>query len=879
MSQSATSTTGGESSASGEDASAVPVQVGAVAPAKPHAGAPIEVEGSAPGPRSRSVPAPWGRLDRRELESALPGLMQLAAMVPALRLLAGLMIATLVIAALYFGRELLIPLALAMLFGFLLDPAVSRLKRWGLPRMASAIVVVAIALAALGGLGMYLGSQVQQLSTDLPTYQSTIRDKLRSLRKSANMPSAWDGVFKTYNTVEKEISRPEGAAPRVQKVEIQTAQSNPTTRLLQWLGRIAEPVTTAGIVLLFVILILLDRDDLRDRLLRLMGGNLHVATDALDEASQRIGKYLRMQFIVNVSYGVPLAAGLLLVGVPGAILWGVLGAIMRFVPYVGPMLSAVFPLALAFAVDPGWNMFLLTLSLILLLELISNNVIEPWLYGASTGLSTLSIIVAATFWTALWGPIGLILSTPLTVCLLVLGRNIPALKFMEVLLGSEPVLGPQQRLYQRLLADNVDDAIGMALDAVQAQLPARPTQKDKAQAVGSFYDEVAIPALRIATQQHLESATAEHRLRLSSGMDALIDELQDHYAPALLPADTKGLQRRLRIHCAGVRWEVDALAAAMVAHAERLYGHEVSCSEWALAADPLLAQRSAKAVLADSDWVQSMQTTDLLVLSIFNHQPQGTARRMVRRIRRYWPHMRVVLVLWNAPQVAADPDFAAQCGAQACVTSLRELRLWVDAMQSADMDEGVIAAPIPENDSERVEVLHGSGVLDAGLTPLYHEAAQKAANAFNTRWAQIAWVDSQMVLTPGSLLPVPSSQALNAAGILRAESICSYVIYDGTAIVIGDIARDPRFAGNRRLLDLQVRFYAGVPLTDRKGQLLGCFAVLDDKPRNMSEGELELLSSMARQLMEDVRAAQKQGGSSAQSMPSMQAESDSNPLV
>ncbi len=211
--------------------------------------------------------------------------------------------------------------------------------------------------------------------------------------------------------------------------------------MLQWLGRVAEPVTMAGIVLLFVILILLDRDDLRDRLLRLMGGNLHVATDALDEASQRIGKYLRMQFVVNITYGLPMAAGLWFIGVPGAILWGVLAAIMRFVPYVGAMISAAFPLALAFAVDPGWQMLLMTLGLIMALELISNNLIEPWLYGSSTGLSTLSIIVSATFWTALWGPIGLILSTPLTVCLLVLGRYIPALQFMEVLLGSSPVLG------------------------------------------------------------------------------------------------------------------------------------------------------------------------------------------------------------------------------------------------------------------------------------------------------------------------------------------------------------------------------------------------------------------------------------------------------
>ena len=314
----------------------------------------------------------------RSVRSALPGLAQLADMVPALRLLTGLLVASIIIAGLYFGQGLLIPLALALLFGFLLDPAVSRLRRWGLPRMAATLLVVVMALATLAGMGTYLGSQVQQLSADLPTYQSTIRDKLRSLRRNANMPSAWDGALRTYDTVEREISR--GATtPRVQKVEIQSPEQKPTARMLQWLGRVAEPVTTAGIVLLFVILILLDRDDLRDRLLRLMGGNLHVATDALDEASQRIGKYLRMQFVVNITYGLPMAAGLWFIGVPGAILWGVLAAIMRFVPYVGAMISAAFPLALAFAVDPGWQMLLMTLGLIMALELISNNLIEPWL--------------------------------------------------------------------------------------------------------------------------------------------------------------------------------------------------------------------------------------------------------------------------------------------------------------------------------------------------------------------------------------------------------------------------------------------------------------------------------------------------------------------
>src|SRR5690606_9669336 len=208
-------------------------------------------------------------------------------------------------------------------------------------------------------------------------------------------------------------------------VQIQERPPTPMQQAAAWLGRIGEVIGTAGIVLLFLVLILLGRNDLRDRMLRLMGGNLHRSTDAMSEASTRISRYLAMQLVVNVTYAVPMTIGLWLIGVPGAILWGVVAAVMRFVPYVGPVISAMFPLLLAFATDPGWDVLLWTIGLILVLELISNNVIEPWLYGASTGLSTISLISAALFWTALWGPIGLLLSTPLTVCLLVLGRHLP----------------------------------------------------------------------------------------------------------------------------------------------------------------------------------------------------------------------------------------------------------------------------------------------------------------------------------------------------------------------------------------------------------------------------------------------------------------------
>lgn len=200
---------------------------------------------------------------------------------------------------------------------------------------------------------------------------------------------------------------------------------------MQWGARIFHPLATVGIVFLFVVLILLSRKDLHDRLLKLLGGNLNVGTDALDDAADRIGTYLRMQLLVNVTFGIPMAVGLWLIGVPAAIMWGIVAIGMRFLPYVGPMISALFPITLAFAVDPGWNMVLWTIGLILLRELISNNVIEPWLYGESTSLSTLVIILAATFWTTLWGAAGLILSTPLTACLLVLAHYIPALGFIN----------------------------------------------------------------------------------------------------------------------------------------------------------------------------------------------------------------------------------------------------------------------------------------------------------------------------------------------------------------------------------------------------------------------------------------------------------------
>ena len=793
-------------------------------------------------------PLPAHTNRRRDGEGALPpgtahALAAVASMLPALRLLVGLLIAALVIAALYFGRDILIPLALAVLLGFLLDPAVSRIKRWGLPRMAATLLVVAIALGALGGMGAYLGNQVSQLSADLPTYQNTIRKKLRNLRASFKGPSVWDGALKTYDTVEREIAVASGPPERVQKVEIQHPEGKSWEQVMGWLEKISAPIATAGIVLLFVILILLDRDGLRDRLLRLMGGNLHVATDALDEASERIGSYLRMQFIVNVTYGFPMAVGLWFIGVPGAVLWGVLATVMRFVPYVGPMISAIFPLALAFAVAPGWEMLLWTLGLILLLELISNNIIEPWLYGSSTGLSTLSIILAATFWTALWGPIGLILSTPLTVCLLVLGRYIPSLKFMEVLLGSEPVLDLPQRLYQRLLADDVEEAVDLATSTIDAELPDKPQPADWAAAVQGFYDTGGIPTLRLASSHYADVATAEHRLRLSSGLDELLEELAEAYPP---PSTT---MHSGRVHCVGARWDMDALAAQMAAHSLALHGYAASHADHPLS--------SAIELVETSGW----HDVRWLVLSVLHPQPQAQVRTILRRLRRMhqqMPQVQVVLALWNAPSHLLGEDTAQRLGVQAVVTSMQELVLRLHQLAAASHADGaaprgVQPAALPGNEAQRLQALHASGLTQHPPVRLFHEAAQKAANVFDVKYAQVSLVDQDWVHTPGGLL-VADGTPPEQAGLPRDESICSYVVHDHAPVVVHNVARDPRFADNPALAEAQVRFYAGVPLTDDQGRALGTLCILHDTPRSITEEELELLGQMAQDLMEQVQA-------------------------
>lgn len=778
---------------------------------------------------------------------------RLLELVPLLKAAAGLVIAAVVIAALYFGKNILIPIALAALLGFLLDPLVNRLRRWGLPRMLAVAIVTLATLVMLIGIGTYMFSQLRGLSADLPGYQDTIRQKLLDLREQVRAPSAWDGALSTFDVVKREIivaEDDEGTAGsrrgEPMPVVIASSELGPAQTALAWMARIGSPAATAGIVALFVVLMLLNREALRDRLLRLTGGgDLHRATDALQEAGNRIGNYLRMQLVVNVTYGVPLALGLYLIGVPGAFLWGLLAVLLRFLPYVGPLISSLFPLVLAFAVDPGWSMVLWTLALIASLELISNNIIEPWLYGASTGMSALTIIVAAMFWTTLWGPIGLILSTPITVCLLVLGRYLPGMGFFEALLGSEPVLDAPNRLYQRLLAGDVIEATELATRHIDDTLEEQGGESATAiaEAVTAFYDTVAIPSLRIASAAHAGTATARHRLQLTTGMQELLEELREDLPPPAPSSETID-PAGPKVVCLAARWEMDAMGARMVEHALRLHGIDAHA---VVSAD---VRGSGLTAVAEPG------PDDVVCISVFHPEPQALIRLIVRQLRRRGIRTRIIVMPWSLTGRLGETTTSglASVSWAGSITELAQRLLFEHTRkQPTPSNDPAADASTPARTTEPGN--HGLAV--PALRAMHLQTIRHVANAFDIDYAQISLADGgDLVVTASTLFP-ESDPAEEAVRVPLPETACRLVIESDRALVIQDTDRDPRVASLPAFVDHKIRFYAGVPLRLPKGQVIGSLCVMDDQPRELDADELALLQTLADKL---VRESLEQAG-------------------
>ena len=443
--------------------------------------------------------------------------------------LSTVLIAVVLVAALYFGREVLVPIALAILLTFVLAPLVRLLQRWHFPRIVAVVLVALIAFAAIFSLGALMVSQVNQLAGNLPKYQSTLAEKIQSLQGMAGGTGTLERASEVLKDLSKEIDRPNNTTSpnsfskneitdKPIPVEIKQPDPGALQTLVALITPLIHPLTTTGIVAVFVVFILMQRQDLRNRLVRLAGAqDLQRTTAALDDAGQRLSRLFLTQLAVNACFGCVIGVGLWIIGVPSAPLWGMLAMIMRFVPYIGGLISAIFPLVLAAAVGPGWTMVLETAALFLAAETIVGQAVEPLVYGQSTGLSPVAVIVSAAFWTWLWGPVGLILATPLSMCLVVVGRHVDRLEFLEIMFGDRPPLTPAELIYQRMLAN----------DPIEAAEQARMFLKEKP--LIEYYDEILLEGLKLAEADFKRGLLNEERMhRVRDAVAEIVDDLNTH---------------------------------------------------------------------------------------------------------------------------------------------------------------------------------------------------------------------------------------------------------------------------------------------------------------------------------------------------------------
>ena len=441
------------------------------------------------------------------------------------------LVGAVVVAALYFAREILVPITLAVLLSFVLSPLVRALQRLNFPRAIAVLAAVGVATAIALSLATMVMIEVNQLANDLPRYQSTLGEKIHNLRDTIGRVGILKNASSLLKDLDKELKSPERGSEEAAKpslsndpgkrpipVEVHQPIPGASETLVAMLRPLAVPLTTTGIVVVFLIFFLFQREDLRDRFIRLLGTeDLERTTAALDDAGERLGKLFLTQLVLNATFGVVIGFGLTIIGVPSSPLWGLLAMILRFVPYIGAILAAGLPIALAAAVGSDWGMTLWTIALFAVVEPLTGQIVEPLVCGRSAGLSPVAVVVAASFWTWLWGPLGLLLSTPLTLCLVVLAKHFDRLKFIDVMLGDQPALTPVQTAYQRMLT-------GDPLEAIEQ---ARAFLKEGT--VAAYYEEILLGALRLAQADAALGRLDDTRLEnIHETVSEIIEDIASH---------------------------------------------------------------------------------------------------------------------------------------------------------------------------------------------------------------------------------------------------------------------------------------------------------------------------------------------------------------
>lgn len=526
------------------------------------------------------------------------------------------------LAILYFASEILIPLAFALIVAFVLTPAVTMLKRLRIPRVLAVAITLLIATAVVGCTGWVIATQLVEVANRLPGYRQNIRHKIEAFKMPETGPLGQ--AAHSLKDIGEELAEAStgGKQPYDPGAPITVRVVAPDTNRVTAIGNLARPslvpLAWAAIVLIFAIFILLEKEDLRNRLLRLAGtGQLNTMTEALDEAATRVSRYLSLQVLVNACFGIVVGVGMYFIGVPNAALWGAVAGILRIVPYVGTVVAGLLPIGLALAVFDHWGPPLMVFLLFAVVELVTANFVEPVLYGVHTGISSLALLVTSVFWAALWGPAGLILSTPLTVCLVVLGRNFPQLAFLHILLGDEPALPPAAQLYQRLLAMDHQDAHVVVEDFL------------KDHTLAQLYDSVLVPALTMAEHDRHRAAIDSVREEfLFLNINDMVAEFSEYHVDAPEPRFGG------RVLCIPAHDQADEITAAMLAQ--------------------LLEQRGCAALSfpGGTEWEEMLEVVepgagDLICVSALPPYASSPVRHACRRIRARFPGVRLIVGIWG----------------------------------------------------------------------------------------------------------------------------------------------------------------------------------------------------------------------------------------
>jgi predicted PurR-regulated permease PerM len=550
--------------------------------------------------------------------------------------------AVVIIATLYFAKAVLVPFALAILFTFILTPPVSWLERIRVPRFLAVLLMVLLALGAVGSLGWVVTNQLAIATSHWSEYRSNIKDKIDSIRKSR--PQSLNNAAQAVQEISTDLNAATPAAPvapagraaagKIPGAATATAAKpipveivSPQSTILESVPTFLGPIGTAGIVLVFTIFMLLQREDLRNRFIRLAGdGRLSVMTHAMEEAGERVSHYLFLQSMVNASYGLIIGFSLYLMHVPNAVLFGVIAGVLRFLPYIGPPMGALLPVMLSLAVFNDWTRPLMVLGIYVVVEIVVANFVEPMLYGTKTGISSLAVLVAAVFWTFIWGPIGLVLSTPLTVCLVVMGRHLPSLRFLNVLLGDEPVLSPEVHYYQRLLATDFDEA----RQVLKGHL--------KEKSLEELYDSVLIPALTMAEQdRHRNELDEETATFIYQSTREFLDELSaksgDDPPAASGSGATPVLQKGARVICVPASGDADEIAGVMLAQLLSAAGHDAKCISIGTVEEMMAQVARAQCSIVCVSAIPPIAVTH--------------ARAIYARLREQFPSQAIIVGLWN----------------------------------------------------------------------------------------------------------------------------------------------------------------------------------------------------------------------------------------